>query len=77
MGKKLKDFHLEESNQTLCILTGSPKQYKTKAEFLKANPEYKETSSFKEAKVLFTGDLNSTSSKMVKAKKLGLDIREY
>ena len=77
MGKELKDFHLEESNQTLCILTGSPKQYKTKAEFLKANPEYKETSSFKEAKVLFTGDLNSTSSKMVKAKKLGLDIREY
>lgn len=77
MGKGLKDFHLEESNQTLCILTGSPKQYKTKAEFLKANPEYKETSSFKEAKVLFTGDLNSTSSKMVKAKKLGLDIREY
>ena len=77
IGKRLKDFHLEESNQTLCILTGSPKQYKTKAEFLKANPEYKETSSFKEAKVLFTGDLNSTSSKMVKAKKLGLDIREY
>lgn len=77
MGKELKDFHLEESNQTLCILTGSPKQYKTKAEFLNANPEYKETSSFKEAKVLFTGDLNSTSSKMVKAKKIGLDIREY
>lgn len=77
IGKRLKDFHLEESNQTLCILTGSPKQYKTKAEFLKANPEYKETSSFKEAKVLFTGDLNSTSSKMVKAKKIGLDIREY
>lgn len=77
IGKGLKDFHLEESNQTLCILTGSPKQYKTKAEFLKANPEYKETSSFKEAKVLFTGDLNSTSSKMVKAKKIGLDIREY
>ena len=77
MKKELKDFHLEESNQTLCILTGSPKQYKTKAEFLKANTEYKETSSFKEAKVLFTGDLNSTSSKMVKAKKIGLDIREY
>lgn len=77
IGKELKDFHLEESNQTLCILTGSPKQYKTKAEFLKANHEYKETSSFKEAKVLFTGDLNSTSSKMVKAKKIGLDIREY
>lgn len=76
-GKELKDFHLEESNQVLCILTGSPKQYKTKAEFLNANKEYKETSSFKEAKVVFTGDLNSTSSKMMKAKKLGITIKEY
>ena len=77
IGKKLKDFHLEESNQVPCILTGSPKQYKTKAEFLNANKEYKETSSFKEAQVVFTGDLNSTSSKMVKAKKLGITIKEY
>jgi NAD-dependent DNA ligase len=77
IGKKLKYFHLEESNQILCILTGSPKQYKTKAEFLNAHKEYKETSSFKEAKVVFTGDLNSTSSKMMKAKKLGITIKEY
>lgn len=77
LGKGIKDFHLEESNKILCILTGSPKQYKTKKEFLIANPGYKETTSFKEAKVIFTGDINSTSSKMVKAKKLGLDIKEY
>lgn len=77
MHKGIEDFHLEESNKTLCILTGSPKQYKTKAEFLKANPEYEETSSFSEAKIIFTGDLNSTSSKMLKAKKLGLTVREY
>lgn len=77
MHKGIEDFHLEESNKTLCILTGSPKQYKTKAEFLKANPEYQETSSFSEAKVIFTGDLNSTSSKMLKAKKLGLTVMEY
>ena len=77
IGKELKDFHLEESNQVPCILTGSPKQYKTKAEFLNAHKEYKETSSFKEAQVVFTGDINSTSSKMVKAKKLGITIKEY
>lgn len=77
MHKGIEDFHLEESNKTLCILTGSPKQYKTKAEFLKANPEYEETSSFSEAKIIFTGDLNSTSSKMLKAKKLGLTVMEY
>ena len=27
--------------------------------------------------ILFTGDVNSTSSKMAKAKKLGIEIREY
>lgn len=61
------------------ILTGSPKEcgYNTKLDFLKTHPEYIETTKWNECKILFTDDLNSTSSKMEKAKKLGIEIRRY
>lgn len=61
------------------IMTGEPSNtsYKTKKEWLKAHPQYKETTSWKEVKILFTGDLNSSSSKMDKARKKGIEIRLY
>lgn len=61
------------------IMTGSPKEcgFNTKADFLAKHPEYAETSKWGECKILFTDDLNSTSSKMEKAKKLGIEIKVY
>lgn len=63
--------------QVPVMLTGSPSKYVSKKEFLEKNPQYIQTNSWSEAKVLFTGDLNSTSSKMLKANKLGLRIELY
>lgn len=66
-----------KTTQVPVMLTGSPAKYVSKKEFLKKNPQYIQTNSWSEAKVLFTGDLNSTSSKMLKANKLGLRIVLY
>lgn len=61
------------------IMTGSPKAFGfiTKKEFLKVHPEYEETTVWSECKILFTDNLNSTSSKMKKANKLGIEIKTY
>jgi NAD-dependent DNA ligase len=61
------------------ILTGSPKEcgYNTKADFLAKHPQFVETTKWNECKILFTDDLESTSSKMEKAKKLGIEIKRY
>ena len=61
------------------IMTGSPKAcgFNTKSDFLKAHPEYVETTKWNECQILFTDDLDSDSSKMQKAKKLGVEIRKY
>lgn len=61
------------------IMTGSPKAcgFATKSDFLDKHPEYCETSKWGECQILFTDDLDSTSSKMEKAKKLGIEIRRY
>ena len=61
------------------IMTGSPKAcgFNTKADFLAKHPEYVETSKWNECQILFTDDLDSDSSKMQKAKKLGIEIRKY
>lgn len=61
------------------IMTGSPKTcgFNTKADFLTSHPEYVETSKWNECQILFTDDLDSDSSKMQKAKKLGITIRKY
>jgi hypothetical protein len=67
----------EKEEKVLVMLTGSPNGYKTKKEFLAAHPEYKETSKWSECVILFTGDMAGTTSKMEKAKKLGIEIREY
>ena len=58
------------------ILTGAPFEG-TKAQWMKNHPEYVETTSWKDVKILFTNDLNSTSSKMTKAKKNGVEIKLY
>jgi hypothetical protein len=69
----------ESSDKIPVILTGSPKEcgFKTKADFLAQHPEYVETTKWDECKILFTDDLNSTSSKMEKAKKKGIEIKRY
>lgn len=61
------------------IMTGSPKAcgFNTKADFLSKHPEYIETSKWNECQILFTDDLDSNSSKMQKAKKLGIEIKKY
>ena len=59
------------------ILTGKPTQYSTKKDFLNQNPQYEETTSWKECQILFTDSLESTSSKMQKAKKNGVEIKLY
>ena len=66
-------------NKIPVIMTGSPKEcgFNTKSDFLKSHPEYVETTKWNECKILFTDDLESNSSKMQKAKKLGIEIKKY
>ena len=66
-------------NKIHVIMTGSPKAcgFNTKADFLAKHPEYVETTKWNECQILFTDDLDSDSSKMQKAKKLGVEIRKY
>lgn len=61
------------------IMTGSPKEcgFNTKSDFLSKHPEYVETTKWNECQILFTDDLESNSSKMKKAKKLGITIKKY
>ena len=81
MVKMLGISLLEEdsSDKIPVILTGSPKEcgYNTKADFLAQHPEYVETTKWDECRILFTDDLSSTSSKMEKAKKKGIEIKRY
>jgi len=70
----------DDASKTPIIMTGSPEactQYTTKSKWLQAHPQYIETSSWKECKILFTDDLASNTTKMQKAKKLGIEIRQY
>ena len=57
-------------------MTGGPEGM-TKKEWLTKHPEYIETTKWNECKILFCNDLNSTSSKMKKAQKLGIEIKLY
>ena len=63
------------------VLTGSPRYrtpYYTKEEWLFAHKnEFIEVSNLKDADILFTDDLNSTTVKMKRAKSLGIEIKEY
>lgn len=74
---KYESKKAQKSEQIPIIMTGEPTEYPTKAEFLKAHPEYRETGSWKEVKILFTGSLESNSGKMKKAREKGIEIRLY
>ena len=83
-GKTFDDFkqhHLERqqeiSNQIPVILTGEPNNYKTKGEFLKLNPQYRNTTSWKEVQIVFTNSLDSNTGKMKKAREKGIKIELY
>ena len=74
----IKLLEEESSEKTPVILTGSPKPYyNTKMDFLANHPQFVETTKFDEAKYLISDSLDSTSSKMEKAKKKGIPIKTY
>lgn len=75
--EKYESQKAQKSEQIPIIMTGEPNEYPTKAEFLKAHPEFRETGSWKEVKILFTNSLESNSGKMKKAKDKGIEIRLY
>ena len=84
LGKSFDDFKVihEEatkatSNQIPIIMTGEPNGYKSKGEFLSCHPEYRNTGSWKEVKIVFTNDLESNTGKMKKAREKGIEIRVY
>ena len=78
LGKSLDDFEKPLQKQGIpIIMTGKPTKYSTKAEFLKANPEYIETTSWSEVKIVFTNSPESNSGKMKKAREKGIDIQLY
>ena len=84
LGKTFEDFkvrHQEStntaSNQIPVILTGEPNNYKSKGEFLKLNPQYRNTTSWKEVQIVFTNSLESNTGKMKKAREKGIKIELY
>jgi len=84
LGIELNDYKIKasEKNKTNedaipVILTGEPNNYATKAEFLKCNPQYRNTTSWKEVQIVFTNDMNSTTGKMKKAIEKGIKIELY
>lgn len=84
LGKTFNDFKVRHqeatqtaSNQIPVILTGEPNNYKSKGEFLKLNPQYRQTGSWKEVQIVFTNSLESTTGKMKKAIDKGIKIELY
>lgn len=59
------------------MLTGEPTLYSSKKEFLSKHPEYVETTSWKQVKVVFTNSFASGTSKMKKARVKGVEIKLY
>jgi len=84
LGKNIDDFKVrhEEATKTASeqipvILTGEPNNYKSKGEFLKLNPQYHNTGSWKEVQIVFTNSLDSNTGKMKKAREKGIKIELY
>lgn len=84
LGKTIDDFKIRQSekneatsNQIPVILTGEPNNYKSKGEFLKLNPQYRNTGSWKEVQIVFTNSLDSNTGKMKKAREKGIKIELY
>lgn len=66
-----------KAEQIPIIMTGEPNNYATKAEFLRCHPEYRETGSWKEVKIVFTNSLESNTGKMKKAREKNIEIQLY
>ena len=84
LGKTIDDFkimHQEHiktsSSQIPVILTGEPNNYKSKADFLKCHPEYRNTTSWKEVQIVFTNSFDSNTGKMKKAREKNIRIELY
>ena len=84
LGRSFEDFKKiavetasKDEDKIPVILTGEPTQYGTKANFLKAHPEYRMTGSWKEVKIVFTNSLESNTGKMKKAREKNIEIRLY
>ena len=84
LGKTINDFNIKHqevvktiSNQIPVILTGEPNNYKTKGEFLKLNPQYRNTTSWKECQIVFTNSFDSNTGKMKNARAKGIKIELY
>jgi len=74
---KIENSSSSNDSQIPIIMTGEPNDYSTKAEFLQCHPEYKQTTSWKEVKIVFTNDVDSNTGKMKKAKDKNIEIRVY
>lgn len=84
LGKTIDDFRVVQqkakevaSNQIPIIMTGEPNDYQSKGEFLKLHPEYRNTGSWREVKIVFTNSMDSNTGKMKRARELGIEIRLY
>lgn len=66
-----------QMSQIPVILTGEPNDYTSKGEFLKCNPQYRLTGSWKEVQIVFTNSLESNTGKMKKAREKNIEIRLY
>ena len=76
--RKTYDVTKEENdNKIPVILTGEPVNYSSKNEFLRCNPQYRMTGSWKEVKIVFTNSLDSNTGKMKKAREKGIKIELY
>ena len=83
-GKTFDDFKIQHQNiqktvstQIPIIMTGEPNDYKSKGEFLKLHPEYRQTGSWKEVQIVFTNSMDSNTGKMKKSREKGIEIRLY
>lgn len=66
-----------QMSQIPVILTGEPNNYASKGEFLKCNPQYRLTGSWKEVQIVFTNSLESNTGKMKKAREKNIKIKLY
>lgn len=77
MKESIKKEKAKIENQIPVILTGEPTNYASKAEFLKLNPQYRMTGSWKEVKIVFTNSLESNTGKMKRAREKNIEIKLY
>lgn len=77
MKESIKKEKAKVEEQIPVILTGEPTNYVSKAEFLKLNPQYRMTGSWKEVKIVFTNSLESNTGKMKRAREKNIEIKLY